>query len=496
MRAGWRRPSAAAALLASAWLVIAAAVAAAAAPPPRLSNASPTRPPFDVFESWSPIAPPEQTCRAEDSPAAPTTGAQDASTAVSSASPVASTAQGSTTSIVSHSPHAETPANAAASITAVQEQEQVKQQPTSIRASEQPESTSSSEQRPPPIATSTTATSDATGRVSAGNATPASAWTSVGHASSSLELPSTELAPPVAGTTSLERAPAVTLVPPPASILHRDEDVSQVSDLDQPDGDLPEFPSFAEWKQRHLANAASSAFKESIAKKPSTKAGVNGGAAGSGHTAEVSDGLPSDVGRQHAQAEGRAPAPGGGSDHGRSRPGLPPGTGANSGERAGSYDAPSPDDATLSAATKPLIHPAPHAGSGDPFLDPLVQLRDRTNYASFDCSATLIRASKLTKSASAILSSKKDRYMLTPCSAKDKFVIIELCDEIQIDTVVLANLEFFSSMFKLFKVSAGTAYPESAGTWQELGMFRGSNVRGMQVSVIWQSIPPEPRYSC
>lgn len=71
--------------------------------------------------------------------------------------------------------------------------------------------------------------------------------------------------------------------------------------------------------------------------------------------------------------------------------------------------------------------------------------------------------------------------MLTPCASKEQFVIVELCDEIQIDTIVLANLEFFSSMFKVIRVTGGTAYPESAGTWQELGTFRASNVRGMQV---------------
>lgn len=71
--------------------------------------------------------------------------------------------------------------------------------------------------------------------------------------------------------------------------------------------------------------------------------------------------------------------------------------------------------------------------------------------------------------------------MLTPCAEKEKYVIVELCDEIQIDNIVLANLEFFSSMFKMFRVSGGTAYPESAGTWNEIGTFRASNARGMQV---------------
>ena len=41
--------------------------------------------------------------------------------------------------------------------------------------------------------------------------------------------------------------------------------------------------------------------------------------------------------------------------------------------------------------------------------------------------------------------------MLNPCSAK-RFVVIELCEEIAIDGLALANYEFFSSMIKGFTV--------------------------------------------
>lgn len=49
-----------------------------------------------------------------------------------------------------------------------------------------------------------------------------------------------------------------------------------------------------------------------------------------------------------------------------------------------------------------------------------VPIQGRFNYASLDCSARVHSSHKSMKSANSILSSKKDRYMLTPCSAKGK----------------------------------------------------------------------------
>ncbi|GAA5900962.1 Slp1p [Sporobolomyces salmoneus] len=126
------------------------------------------------------------------------------------------------------------------------------------------------------------------------------------------------------------------------------------------------------------------------------------------------------------------------------------------------------------------IQPLPNVGTGDE-NDPLVPLKDRSNYAAFECAAMVHRSSRKTKGASAILVEKKDRYMLTPCSADPKFVEVELCDEIQIDTIVLANFEFFSSMFKHFKASCSVNYPGNADDWHDLGTFRARNIRGVQV---------------
>ncbi|KAJ3747670.1 UNC-like C-terminal-domain-containing protein [Lentinula detonsa] len=108
-----------------------------------------------------------------------------------------------------------------------------------------------------------------------------------------------------------------------------------------------------------------------------------------------------------------------------------------------------------------------------------VPLTDRFNYASMDCSARVHLAHRSAKSPASILSSKRDRYMLSPCnSPKEKqFVVVELCEDIRIDTVQLANFEFFSGVFKDFTVSVSKTYKED---WIVAGTYRATNVRGVQ----------------
>lgn len=49
------------------------------------------------------------------------------------------------------------------------------------------------------------------------------------------------------------------------------------------------------------------------------------------------------------------------------------------------------------------------------------------------------------KDSSAVLNEGKDKYMLNECGAK-KFLIIELCEEIDVSSIEIGNFEFFSSM--------------------------------------------------
>jgi hypothetical protein len=114
-----------------------------------------------------------------------------------------------------------------------------------------------------------------------------------------------------------------------------------------------------------------------------------------------------------------------------------------------------------------------------------IPITDRFNYASMDCSARVHTAHKSAKSTSSILSSKKDRYMLSPCAEKLQFVVVELCDDIRIDTVQLANFEFFSGVFKDFTVSVAKRYPTEPGGWIVAGTYRAKNTRGVQVCTLF-----------
>ena len=112
-----------------------------------------------------------------------------------------------------------------------------------------------------------------------------------------------------------------------------------------------------------------------------------------------------------------------------------------------------------------------------------VPLTDRFNYASLDCSARVHTSHRSARSPSAILSSKKDRYMLSPCSSDPNFIVVELCDDIRIDTVQLANFEFFSGVFREFRVSVAQTYTTDGKGWVEAGTYRAKNIRGVQVRI-------------
>lgn len=110
--------------------------------------------------------------------------------------------------------------------------------------------------------------------------------------------------------------------------------------------------------------------------------------------------------------------------------------------------------------------------------------KERFNYASFDAGATIKKANPEAKSATKILSENKDGYMLNICSASNKFFIVELSDDILVDTVVLANFEFFSSQFRQFRVSVSDRYPVKLDRWVELGTYEAQNARGIQAFLV------------
>jgi hypothetical protein len=109
-----------------------------------------------------------------------------------------------------------------------------------------------------------------------------------------------------------------------------------------------------------------------------------------------------------------------------------------------------------------------------------VTCKERFSYSSFDAGATVKKASPGAKNPKAILVENKDSYMLLECAMENKFFIVELSDDILVDTVVLANFEFFSSMIRKFRVSVSDRYPVKLEKWKILGEFQARNSRDIQ----------------
>ncbi|GJM93993.1 hypothetical protein PR202_ga10601 [Eleusine coracana subsp. coracana] len=94
------------------------------------------------------------------------------------------------------------------------------------------------------------------------------------------------------------------------------------------------------------------------------------------------------------------------------------------------------------------------------------------NYAAASKGAKVLAHNKEAKGASNILGGDKDKYLRNPCSAEDKFVVVELAEETLVDTVALANLEHYSSNFKEFELHGATTYPPAAEAgWEPLGRW-------------------------
>ena len=110
--------------------------------------------------------------------------------------------------------------------------------------------------------------------------------------------------------------------------------------------------------------------------------------------------------------------------------------------------------------------------------------KERFNYASFDCAATVLKTNPECKGSTSVLVENKDSYMLNECSASNKFFITELCNDILIDTIVLGNFEFFSSTFRTFRASVSDRYPVKLDKWRDLGTFEARNTREVQAFLV------------
>ncbi|KAG9246371.1 UNC-like C-terminal-domain-containing protein [Calycina marina] len=110
--------------------------------------------------------------------------------------------------------------------------------------------------------------------------------------------------------------------------------------------------------------------------------------------------------------------------------------------------------------------------------------KQRFNFASFDAGATVLKTHLGAKNSKAILVENKDTYMLSKCATTNKFLIVELSEDIWIDTLVLASYEFFSSMIRTFQVSVSEKYPVKMDKWKVVGTYEARNSREIQAFLI------------
>lgn len=124
---------------------------------------------------------------------------------------------------------------------------------------------------------------------------------------------------------------------------------------------------------------------------------------------------------------------------------------------------------------------SPTLSSNSAKVTPQKILKERFNFASFDCGAQIQSTNPGQKSSTSLLVEDMDKYMINKCSL-DKFVIVELCDTIIIDTIHLANFEFFSSMFRNVSIYGVSSYPPSVvHDWVLITEIDAKNQRDVQV---------------
>lgn len=109
-----------------------------------------------------------------------------------------------------------------------------------------------------------------------------------------------------------------------------------------------------------------------------------------------------------------------------------------------------------------------------------IDLQTAYNYASAECAARILGRNKGSKGTHSLLVPfQRDSYMMNRCSEPEKFVIIELCQDIRIEAVVLASYEMFASLPKRFSLSVKRKL--SASSWHHIGSWEAVNIRKEQI---------------
>lgn len=105
------------------------------------------------------------------------------------------------------------------------------------------------------------------------------------------------------------------------------------------------------------------------------------------------------------------------------------------------------------------------------------KLANKKNYASPNCGAKVVAANSEAQNKNSILTEDKDAYMLIPCNIK-AFVVVELCERIQLDSIDFANFEMFSSTPKRFTIHVSSRFPTR--DWVHVDEFDATTGREVQ----------------
>lgn len=95
------------------------------------------------------------------------------------------------------------------------------------------------------------------------------------------------------------------------------------------------------------------------------------------------------------------------------------------------------------------------------------------NFAGADAGAKLVTSSKEMQQAKNVLTGDRDRYAMTPCSAKEKWMVVQLREDAVVDTIVIGNKEHYASGMKDFRVLGSTEFPTLH--WTLLGTLRAED---------------------
>eukprot|EP01017_Pseudomicrothorax_dubius_P035049 TRINITY_DN4864_c0_g1_i8.p1 TRINITY_DN4864_c0_g1~~TRINITY_DN4864_c0_g1_i8.p1 ORF type:complete len:250 (+),score=41.30 TRINITY_DN4864_c0_g1_i8:56-805(+) len=105
------------------------------------------------------------------------------------------------------------------------------------------------------------------------------------------------------------------------------------------------------------------------------------------------------------------------------------------------------------------------------------KLVKRTNFAASEGGAHIVETNPGARYASALLSNEEDRYLINSCNG-EKWFVVSLSEDIQIDTFLLLSREQYSSYIKDFELFGSVDYPKTE--WFSLGRFRANNTKEFQ----------------